>query len=84
MSGQEDKEGVVIDSHFAEPGRIGRLLGALGRNPRNIGLGIDEDTTVVVSGQEHLRVIGSRAVYAERKGILQRADHVGSRQGGGA
>jgi cyanophycinase len=55
--------GVVIDSHFAERGRMGRLLGAVAQNPRNIGLGIDEDTAILVSGQERFEVIGSGAVY---------------------
>jgi cyanophycinase len=55
--------GVVIDSHFAERGRMGRLLGAVAQNPRNIGLGIDEDTAILVTGQERFEVIGSGAVY---------------------
>src|SRR5215203_1542711 len=55
--------GVVIDSHFAERGRMGRLLGAVAQNPRNIGLGIDEDTAIVVTGEERFAVIGSGAVY---------------------
>lgn len=56
-------QGVVIDSHFAERGRMGRLLGAVAQNPRNIGLGIDEDTAILVTGQERFEVIGSGAVY---------------------
>src|SRR5215212_2909990 len=55
--------GVVVDSHFAERGRFGRLLGAVAQNPRNIGLGIDEDTAVVVEQDERFRVLGSGAVY---------------------
>jgi cyanophycinase len=55
--------GVVVDSHFAERGRFGRLLGAVAQNPRNIGLGIDEDTAVIVEGDERFRVLGSGAVY---------------------
>jgi cyanophycinase len=55
--------GVVIDSHFAERGRMGRLLGAVAQNPRNIGLGIDEDTAIVVRGEERFEVLGSGAVY---------------------
>jgi cyanophycinase len=53
---------VVIDSHFGERGRLGRLLGAVAQNPRNLGLGIDEDTAFIVQG-EILRVIGRGAVY---------------------
>ncbi len=55
--------GVVIDSHFAERGRIGRLLGAVVQNPRNLGVGIDENTAIVVEGQQRFRTIGSGAVY---------------------
>jgi cyanophycinase len=55
--------GVVIDSHFAERGRFGRLLGAVAQNPRNVGLGIDEDTAIVVERGDGFRVIGSGAVY---------------------
>ena len=49
-------EGVVIDSHFAERGRMGRLLGAVAQNPANLGLGIDESTAILVEdGDEILR-----------------------------
>jgi cyanophycinase len=53
---------VIIDQHFAERGRIGRLLGAVAQNARVLGIGIDEDTAIVVRGTE-FRVIGSGAVY---------------------
>jgi cyanophycinase len=53
---------VIIDQHFAERGRFGRLLGAVAHNPRVLGLGIDEDTAVVVDG-DRFEVIGSGAVY---------------------
>ncbi len=53
----------VIDSHFAERGRIGRLLGAVAQNPRNLGIGIDEDTAIVVERGICFDVIGSGAVY---------------------
>jgi cyanophycinase len=53
---------VIIDQHFAERGRIGRLLGAVSQNPRELGIGIDEDTAIIVTGQR-FRVVGSGAVY---------------------
>lgn len=56
-------EGIVVDSHFAERGRMGRLLGAVAQNLKNLGLGIDEDTAVVVEGEDSFRVLGSGAVY---------------------
>jgi cyanophycinase len=53
---------VIIDQHFAERGRIGRLLGAVAQSPRVLGVGIDEDTAIIVEG-EAFKVIGSGAVY---------------------
>jgi cyanophycinase len=54
-------DSVVVDSHFAERGRIGRLVVAVAQNPKNLGLGIDEDTAVVLA-DGGFRVIGSGAV----------------------
>ncbi|HEV2856062.1 MAG TPA: cyanophycinase [Thermoanaerobaculia bacterium] len=53
---------VVVDQHFAERGRLSRLLGAIAQNPRYMGMGIDENTAVVVRG-DSLEVLGSGAVY---------------------
>jgi cyanophycinase len=53
---------MIIDQHFAERGRIGRLLGAVAHNPRVLGVGIDENTAVIIEG-DRMRVIGSGAVY---------------------
>lgn len=53
---------VIIDQHFAERGRFGRLIGAVAHNPRILGIGIDEDTAAVVEG-DRFEVIGSGAVY---------------------
>lgn len=55
--------GVIIDQHFTERGRIGRLVGAIAQNPRNIGIGIDEQTAIVVEGGRTFYVLGSGAVY---------------------
>lgn len=54
---------VVVDQHFAERGRLGRLLGAIAQNPRHLGIGIDENTAIVVRDQESFEVIGQGAVY---------------------
>lgn len=53
---------VVIDQHFAERGRFGRLLGAVAHNPQVLGIGVDEDTAAIFEGGR-FRVIGSGAVY---------------------
>src|SRR5215204_1861936 len=55
--------GVIIDQHFTERGRIGRLIGAVAQNPKNIGIGIDEQTSIVVEGGRSFYVLGSGAVY---------------------
>jgi cyanophycinase len=52
----------IIDQHFAERGRIGRLLGAVAQSPRVLGIGIDEDTAIVLKADD-FKVIGSGAVY---------------------
>jgi len=53
--------GVVIDQHFAQRGRLGRLVSALLLQPAVMGFGIDENTAILVSGDE-LEVIGESAV----------------------
>ena len=53
---------VIIDQHFAERGRFGRLFGAVAHNPRELGIGIDEDTALVLQ-DSHFKVVGSGCVY---------------------
>lgn len=53
---------MVIDQHFAERGRIGRLLGVVAQNPRILGLGIDENTAVELEPFRRLRVLGKGSV----------------------
>ena len=53
---------VVIDQHFAQRGRIGRLLTAIAQNPHMLGIGIDEDTGLVISDDSVFEVVGSHAV----------------------
>jgi len=54
--------GVVVDQHFAQRGRIGRLLTAIAQNPRILGIGIDEDTAILVNSNAVFEVLGSNAV----------------------
>ena len=54
---------VIIDQHFAERGRIGRLLGAVAQNPRLLGVGLDENTAIVVEQENRVKVLGAGAVY---------------------
>ena len=54
--------GVVVDQHFAQRGRLGRLLTAVAQNPYVLGIGIDEDTAMVVSPNGQFKVFGSQTV----------------------
>lgn len=56
-------EDVIIDQHFMERGRFGRLIGAVAQNPKNLGIGIDEQTAIVVERGNGFYVLGSGAVY---------------------
>jgi cyanophycinase len=59
--GLEFLPGVLIDMHFAERGRLNRLLSAVALYPHELGLGIDEDTAILADG-DCFEVIGSGAV----------------------
>jgi cyanophycinase len=54
--------GVIIDQHFEQRNRIGRLLAIIAQNPSLIGIGVDEDTAGVVGPDRVLEVIGRRSV----------------------
>jgi cyanophycinase len=53
---------VVVDQHFEQRGRWGRLLAAVALSPRLLGIGIDEDTAAVIRDDRTLEVIGKGAV----------------------
>jgi cyanophycinase len=53
---------VIIDSHFVERGRFSRLTQAVAGNPNSIGIGLGEDTGVVVTDGDMLETIGSGQV----------------------
>jgi cyanophycinase len=60
---------LVIDQHFAQRARIERLVGAVAEDPGVLGIGIDEDTAVILR-EKSLRIVGSGAVYvADGHGI---------------
>ena len=54
--------GVVIDQHFAERGRFGRLLSVIAHSPSLVGIGLDEDTCAVVHADRSIEVLGKGAV----------------------
>lgn len=55
-------ENVIVDQHFAQRGRMGRLIAGVAENPRVLGIGIDEDTALVWQ-HNAFEVIGRGAVY---------------------
>ncbi len=55
-------QGVVIDQHFEQRGRWGRLLAAVALSPRLLGVGLDEDTAAVIHADRTLEVIGRGSV----------------------
>lgn len=50
---------VIIDTHFVQRGRIGRLLYACASNPINVGIGLGEDTGLLISNGNDMEAIGS-------------------------
>jgi cyanophycinase len=53
---------VIVDQHFEQRGRLGRLLAAVALSPGLLGLGLDEDTAAIVWGDGTLEVVGRGAV----------------------
>lgn len=53
---------VIIDSHFEKRGRFGRLAQAIVSNPTSLGIGLGEDTGVLITNGDHMEVIGSGPV----------------------
>lgn len=53
---------VIVDQHFRQRDRLGRLLTALSFNPFAIGLGLDEDTAAFIGPDETLEAVGSGAI----------------------
>jgi cyanophycinase len=54
--------GVVIDQHFEQRNRYGRLLSLVAQSPSLLGLGVDEDTAAVIQDGSRLTVVGRGAV----------------------
>ncbi len=52
----------IIDQHFRQRDRLGRLITALAYNPRPIGIGLDEDTAAFLAPGGLLEVVGSGAI----------------------
>ncbi len=54
--------GVIVDQHFEQRNRLGRLLAIIAQNPSLLGIGVDEDTAGIVGPDRVLEVVGRRSV----------------------
>src|SRR5205823_8272706 len=54
--------GVIVDQHFQQRNRLGRLLSIIAQNPSLLGIGIDEDTAGVVGPDHVMDVIGRGSI----------------------
>ena len=55
-------DNVIIDTHFVQRGRIGRLFQAVVSNPRILGIGLGEDTGLLIKHNNNMEAIGSGLV----------------------
>lgn len=53
----------TIDTHFAQRGRLSRMLAIFAQNPQVLGIGLDEDTAIDVTPGKEFRVLGSGACF---------------------
>ncbi len=53
---------VIVDTHFVHRGRIGRLFQAVASNPRVLGIGLGEDTGLLIKDNNSMEAIGSGLV----------------------
>jgi cyanophycinase len=54
--------GVIVDQHFQQRNRLGRLLSVIANNPSLLGLGVDEDTAGVVGPDGIMEVVGRGSI----------------------
>lgn len=54
--------GLIIDSHFIQRGRFGRLAEAVAAHPHLVGVGLAEDTGLIIENCNQIKVIGSGMV----------------------
>lgn len=55
-------DGVIIDTHFVQRGRIGRLFQSVVGNPKVLGIGLGEDTGLLIKNGKEMEAIGSGLV----------------------
>jgi len=61
----------IIDQHFRQRDRLGRLVTALAYNPFAIGIGLDEDTAAFIDPDDTIHVVGGGAITAIDTGAIE-------------
>lgn len=61
-TGLEFLRDICVDTHFVDRGRFVRMAQVISTNPTSLGIGIEEDTAIVVTHGKHAEVIGSGVV----------------------
>ena len=72
---------VIIDQHFRERGRLGRLLTALAYNPFATGIGVDEDTAAFIGPDNVIEVYGSGGLTVIDPSDLKYSSMASAQQG---
>ncbi len=72
---------VMIDQHFRQRDRLGRLLTAVAYNPFAVGVGIDEDTAVIIRADNTMEVVGTGSVTVIDPSKLQNSSIVDAERG---
>lgn len=72
-------DGAILDTHFMERGRFARLVDAVATHPRHFGIGLGEDTAILVRGRD-VEVVGGGSVVVldggeMRSTNVEEADH---------
>lgn len=50
---------IIVDQHFRQRDRLGRMFAALSANPFAVGIGLDEDTAAVIQPDDMIEVVGA-------------------------
>lgn len=72
--------GVIVDQHFAQRERFGRLLNLVASSPDLLGVGLDEDTAILVTDESEAEVLGKGSVFVAdlRTALTDAATAVGT------
>lgn len=63
--------GVVIDQHFSERQRMARLLSAVAEHPQRYGIGIDENTALLMHADDGMEILGEGGVTVVDGGSME-------------